>query len=158
MAVDIFIKIGDIKGESVDERRPDWIEVESFSWGAINQLPAVQAAAPAGKVSFQDLHFVQRVNKASPLLMQAVCTGEHIPDATLAVARKAGEKQQDYLIVKLTDVLVSSYQTGGSSGGDVPIEQVSLNFSKIVFQHIAEDGSQTEAASCPSDPSLRFLK
>jgi len=156
MAVDMFLKLGSIKGESVDERHPDWIEVESFSWGASTALPAVQAAAAAGKVSLQDFHFVQRVNKASPLLMQAVCSGEHLQDATLAV-RKAGEKQQDYLIVKLTDVLVSSYQTGGSTN-DLPMEQISLNFNKVTLEIIGEDGSKTEATSCSSGPALRFLK
>jgi type VI secretion system secreted protein Hcp len=156
MAVDMFLKLGDIKGESTDERHQDWIEIESFSWGTSQALPAVQAAAAAGKVSLQDFHFVQRVNKSSPILMQAVCTGEHLPDAILAVSRKAGEKQQDYLIVKLEDVLVSSYQTGGSSGADAPMEQISLNFNKVSLEYIANDGTRTEAASCST--RLGFLK
>ena len=156
MAVDMFLKLSDIKGESLDEGHRDWIQVESFSWGATNALAAGRGGAAAGKVSLQDFHFVQRVNKASPLLMQAACSGEHIPEGTLAVSRKAGEKQQDYLIVKLTDILVSSYQTGGSSGSDVPMEQVSLNFSKVVVEYHAEDGSKVEAASCST--RLGFLK
>jgi type VI secretion system secreted protein Hcp len=70
------------------------------------------------------------LNKASPALMKACATGQHIKVATLT-ARKAGKNQQDYLTFKFHDVLVSSYQTGGSEQADVPIDQVSLNFAKI---------------------------
>ncbi len=36
MATDIFAKIGDIKGESVDDKHKNEIEVLSFSWGVAN--------------------------------------------------------------------------------------------------------------------------
>ena len=91
----------------------------------------------------QDFHFVMKLNKASVGLMKACATGEHIKSATLT-ARKAGKDQQEYLTFKFTDVLVSSYQTGGSEGGDVlPIDQVSLNFAKIEVEYKPQkpDGS-----------------
>ena len=36
MASDIFAKIGDIKGESLDDKHKDEIEVLSWSWGMTN--------------------------------------------------------------------------------------------------------------------------
>jgi type VI secretion system secreted protein Hcp len=66
--------------------------------------------------------------------MLSCATGEHIPNATL-VCRKAGGEQQEYLTVKFTDVLISSYQTSGSSGDDVPMDQCALNFDKIEFEY-----------------------
>ena len=83
----------------------------------------------------QDFHFVMKVNKASPKLMLACANGEHIKKAVLT-CRKAGKDQQEFLKVTLSDLLVSSYQTGGSGHGDiVPIDQISLNFSKIEIEY-----------------------
>ena len=89
----------------------------------------------AGKVAMQDFHFVMKVNKASPKLLQACACGEHIKKAVL-ICRKAGKDQQEYLKITLSDLIVSSYQTGGSSGSDVlPTDQISLNYSKIEFEY-----------------------
>ncbi len=66
----------------------------------------------AGKVSMQDFHFSMRVCKASPKLLLHCANGEHIPTAVL-IARKAGKTQQEYLKIKFTDLLVSSYSTAG---------------------------------------------
>lgn len=147
MAVDMFLKIDNIKGESTDDRHKDWIEVESFSWGATQSARHHGGGgAGAGKVSMQDFHFVQRVNSASPVLMEAACKGEHFSNATLSV-RKAGGKQEDYLVIKLSDVLVSGFQSGGSSG-DLPMEQISLNFSKVSLQYSDQNGRLNEASTC----------
>ena len=130
-AVDYFIKFDGIKGESADAKHKDEIDVESWSWGETRAAGAPSGGgAGAGKVSMQDFHFVMRLNRASPGLMKACATGQHIKMATLT-GRKAGKDQQDYLTFKFHDVLVSSYQTGGSEQADVPIDQVSLNFAKI---------------------------
>ena len=131
-AVDYFIKFDGIKGESVDAKHKDEIDIESWSWGETHAAAApTGAGAGAGKVSMQDFHFVMRFSKASPALMRACATGQHIKMATLS-GRKAGKGQQDYLTFKFHDVLVSSYQTGGSEqGAVVPTDQVSLNFAKI---------------------------
>jgi type VI secretion system secreted protein Hcp len=82
----------------------------------------------------QDFHFVMSVNKATPKLMQACATGEHIKKGVLT-CRKAGGQQQEYLKVTFSDLLVSSYQTGGSAGDVVPVDQISLNFSKVEFEY-----------------------
>ena len=105
-AVDYFLKFDGIKGESTDAKHKDEIDIKSWSWG---ETQAGQGAA-AGKVAMQDFHFVMRVNTATPALMKACATGDHIKTATLT-GRKAGKEQQEYLTVKLTDVLVTSYHT-----------------------------------------------
>ena len=96
----------------------------------------------AGKVQMQDFHFVMRVNKASPKLMLACAQGEHIKSAILT-CRKAGKEQQEYLKVTFSDILVSSYQTGGSGADVVPMDQISLNFSKVEMEYKEQkaDGS-----------------
>ena len=92
MATDYFLKLEGIKGESKDAKHKDEIDLLSFSWGATQQgTHAGGGGGGAGKVSFQDFHFVMKMSKASPLLLQAVATGKHIKQADL-VARKAGGK------------------------------------------------------------------
>jgi type VI secretion system secreted protein Hcp len=144
VASDYLLKIDGIKGESSDSKHKDEIEIESFSWGATQPGSfATAGGGGAGKVSFQDVHFTTRVNAASPNLMVACATGQHIKVATLTV-RKAGKDQQEYYIIKLSDNLVSSYQSGGSEGSNaLPVDQFSINFAKIEFEYKTQkpDGS-----------------
>jgi type VI secretion system secreted protein Hcp len=139
MAVDMFLKITDVKGESKDKAKPEHMEIESFSWGA-TQLGTSShgSGAGGGKVSMNDFHFVMRNNSASPTLFLFCANGKHLKEAKLT-CRKAGGTQADYLVVVMSDVLISSYQTGGSSGGEVPMDQISLNYSKIEIEYLAQD-------------------
>jgi type VI secretion system secreted protein Hcp len=90
----------------------------------------------------QDFNFVKKLDKASPVLMIACATGQHFKSAILTV-RKAGGQQQEYLKITMEDVMVSSYQVGGSSGSPVPMDQVSINFSKLEMSYKEQkpDGS-----------------
>lgn len=131
MAVDMFLKLDGINGESRDSKHKGEIEIESFSWGASNSGSAAHGGGGGGgKVSVQDFHFVTRVSKASPQLFLAVASGAHIRSGLLTV-RRAGERQEEFLKVTMSDVLISSWKQEGSAGDDVPVDQVSLNFSKI---------------------------
>jgi len=142
--VDYFLKIDGVKSESTDDKHKEEIDVESFSWGETNSGTAGHGAgAGAGKVAPQDFHFVKKLDKSSPVLFIACATGQHFKSAILT-ARKAGGGQQDYLKVTMSDVMVTSYQVGGSEGsGVVPTDQVSLNFAKLEYTYKAQkpDGS-----------------
>jgi type VI secretion system secreted protein Hcp len=142
--VDYFLKIKGIEGEANDAKHPNEIELESWSFGESNSgTHAGGSGGGAGKVQMQDFHFVMKVNKASPKLFLACANGEHIPDAVLT-CRKAGKEQQEFLKYKFYDLLISSYNTGGSSAGDVvPTEQISFNFSKIEIEYAAQEKDGT---------------
>ncbi|HEX6730467.1 MAG TPA: type VI secretion system tube protein Hcp [Pyrinomonadaceae bacterium] len=138
-AVDYFLKLDKIEGESTDAKHKNEIDVESWSWGESQSGTfASGGGGGAGKVSMQDFHFVMKVNKASPKLMLACASGQHIPKAVLT-CRKAGGKQEEYMLVTMTDLLVSSYQTGGSAGDIVPMDQIALNFAKIEYKYQTQD-------------------
>jgi len=144
MAVDYFLKIDGIQGESQDKTHKNEIEIESFSWGAAQTGTASHGGGMgAGRVSVQDFNFMMQVNKASPKLFLACAQGEHIKNAVLT-CRKAGKEQQEYLKVTFTDLLVSNYLTSGSGGGGAaPMDQISLNFSKMEMEYKEQkaDGS-----------------
>jgi type VI secretion system secreted protein Hcp len=137
MAVDYFLKLDGIEGESTDNKHAKEIDVEAWSWGESQTGSSVPGGGGggAGKVSMQDFSFVMKFNKASPKLMLACATGKHIKSARLAV-RRAGQGQQDYLTFTFLDVLVSSYQTGGAeASGLTPVDQVSLRYAKIEVEY-----------------------
>ena len=134
-AVDYFLKINGIPGESQDDKHSNEIEIESWSWGETNSgSHAGGGGGGAGKVSMHDFSFTMRVNKASPKLFLACATGQHVDEALLT-CRKAGKGGQEYLKIKFTDLLVSSHQMGGSAGDVVPLDQISFNFAKIEFSY-----------------------
>ena len=142
MAADIFAKIGDIKGESLDGKHKGEIEVTSWSWGVSNAgSMGVGSGGGTGKASFADLTFQHEMDKASPVLLLACSTGKHYPDATFT-ARKSGGDQQEYLTVKLSDVIVTSVSVGHGNGS-VPSESITLQFSKVELEYKPQkaDGS-----------------
>jgi type VI secretion system secreted protein Hcp len=143
MAVDMFIKIEGVKGESKDTKKPEWIDVLAWSWGASQSGSAhLGSGAGAGKVNVQDLSLTKYIDKASADLMLACCNGKHFPKAELVV-RKAGEQPLEYLKVTMEDLIITSVQTGGSGGEDRLTENVSLNFAKVQVEYSEQqkDGS-----------------
>lgn len=110
------------------------IEVHSWSWGATQTvIRSGSGGVGAGKVQLQDFHFTKPVDKSSPKLFQACATGQHFPNATLVV-RKKGEAQKEYLVVKFSDILVTSYSSGGSGSDALPLETISFNVGDIDLQ------------------------
>src|SRR5262245_3413456 len=141
MASDIFAKLGDIKGESLDSKHKDEIEILSYSWGVSNAGSMGRGSGGGeGKATFHDLSFVHNIDKASPVLMQACATGVHIKEATIT-HRKAGKQQHEYLVVKMNDVIITGVTHGGS--GDGHSENVSLSFAKVAVEYKPQkpDGS-----------------
>jgi type VI secretion system secreted protein Hcp len=142
-AVDYFLRLDGIEGESKDDVHQKAIELESWSWGGTQSgNHETGGGGGAGKIWMQDFMFLMKVNKASPKLMLACATGEHIKEALL-ICRKAGSEPQEFFKVKLSGLLVSSYQTGGDESDIVPLDQVTLNYSKIEVEYKPQnpDGS-----------------
>jgi type VI secretion system secreted protein Hcp len=141
MAVDIFAKIGDVKGESLDAKHKDEIEVLSWSWGVSNAgSMATGGGGGTGKVSFQDFSFMHNVDKATPVLLTNCADGVHFKEATIT-ARKAGKGQQEFLQFKFSDVIITGVASAG--GGDVPTENVTMQFAKVAIEYKPQkaDGS-----------------
>jgi type VI secretion system secreted protein Hcp len=135
MAADIFAKIEGIKGESLDSKHKDEVEILSWSWGVSQSVsPAQGGGAAAGKATFNDFSFTHYVDKSSPVLMRACATGEHIKEATISV-RKAGKEQHEYLIIKMSDVIITGVAPGGSGDGAGFAEHVALKFAKVHLEY-----------------------
>jgi type VI secretion system secreted protein Hcp len=139
MAVDMFLKLDGIKGESQDDTHADEIDVLAWSWGCSQSGSThMGKGGGAGKANFQDLSITKYVDKSSPNLLMAVAKGKHIKTATLTI-RKAGDTPLEYLIYDLEDIIVSSVSTGGSGGEDRLTENVTLNFRIIAVAYTEQD-------------------
>src|SRR5690349_6263455 len=87
-----FLKIDGIEGESLDKVHKGEIDVESWSWGVLNEgSHGSGGGGVAGRASFDDFHFLARISKASPQLFLSCATGAHHKTATLT-GRRAGDK------------------------------------------------------------------
>jgi type VI secretion system secreted protein Hcp len=143
MAVELFLKIDGVPGESPDAKHKGEIQLDSFSWAESNTGGGPGGGGGgSGKVQVQDLVVGMAVSKASPQLMLACATGKHHKQAVLTV-RKAGKTQQEFLVFKFQDVIVTSYQTGGSAASEVVVDQASIGFSTIHMEYRPQkpDGS-----------------
>lgn len=149
MAVDMFIKIAGVKGESKDKKHGKEIDVLAWSWGLSNSGSAhVGGGAGAGKVNVQDLSFTKYIDSATPDLLLSACNGKHYGDALLTI-RKAGEHPVEYIKIKLTEVLITSISTGGSGGEDRLTENVTLNFAKVHFDYTPQDDKGAAGTAIP---------
>lgn len=131
MAVDMFLKVAGVDGESVDKKHPASIDILAWSWGMSQSgTTHMGGGGGSGKVSVQDISVTKYIDKASPVLMMACCDGTHFTDATITV-RKAGKTPVEYIKIKMEEVIITSVSTGGSGGEDRLTENLSLNFAKF---------------------------
>ena len=161
MAFDAFLKIDGIPGESTDDKHKDWIEILSYSHGLSQPVHVAQSAHGAhttGRVDINDFSIVKSLDKASPKLALACCTGEHIPTVVFELCRAGGDKQP-YMEYKMTDVIVGSVRPGGSSHGDgLPLEEVAFRFGKINWTYTPIDKAGKPQGKVPAGWDLEGNK
>jgi type VI secretion system secreted protein Hcp len=147
MAVDMFLKIEGVEGESRDSKHGKEIDVLAWSWGASNSGSAhVGGGSGAGKVNVQDLSFTKYVDKSSPTLLTKVCDGTHFTKATLVLRKAGGDSPIEYFKMEMEQVMVTAISTGGSGGEDRLTENVTLNFAKFKVFYIEQTEKGAEGA------------
>ena len=139
-AVDMFLKLTGIPGESTAIDHKDEIEILSYSFGMNNTSIVAGSGAGAGKAVFQDLSLAKRLDKSTPPIMLACAQGKHITEAILTLTKSAGDKPIVFMRVTLTDVIVSSIASSAAAGGDIPTESLSLNYGKIKVEYFQQHG------------------
>jgi type VI secretion system secreted protein Hcp len=142
MATDCFMKIESpaVKGESQVKGFEDQIQVLAWSWG-MSQTGTTHhgSGGGAGKVNVQDLSFTHYVDTSTPTLILACCKGTHYEKVTLTMRKAGGDQPLPYLVLTLTDVIVTSVSGGGSGGEDQQTENVTLNFASFEVGYQPQD-------------------
>jgi type VI secretion system secreted protein Hcp len=143
MAVDMFLRLDTVDGESTDHAHAGEIDILSFSFAAHQTGTASSGGGSgAGRVSLQDITITKKVDKSSPLLFYLCCKG--LPLETGAITcRKAGGEALEYLVVAMEGILITGIQNTGSDGQDQVVEQVTLNFKRagLIYTPQLDDGS-----------------
>lgn len=142
-AIEVFLKIEGIEGESQDRSHRGEIDILDFSWGEENSLPMHGGGGGAGRVNAQPFNFTMKVNKASPKIFVAVANGKHFRSAVLTV-RRTDEQRAEFLTWTLSEVVITSYQTAADTEANpFPMDRFSLVFSKIeiAYQPQKPDGT-----------------
>ena len=137
-AVDMFLDLDGIQGESRDATFQNTIDVLAWSWGA--------SRARDKPVNFQDISLTKYIDKSSPALLEKLATGGTIANGSLRV-RKAGLHPLVYLRLCFTGIRVSSISTGGSGGEDRLTENVTLNFATVIERYTEQDARGGPAGS-----------
>ncbi|AMH43052.1 MULTISPECIES: Hcp family type VI secretion system effector [Burkholderiaceae] len=146
MAVDIFLDLGTVKGESLDSVHKDEIDILSWSWG-LSQSGTMHlgTGGGGGKVAVHDLSVTKYTDRSTPSIVTACTTGKHYPTGKLTVRKAGGTKPLEYYIIELEKVLVTNYSTGGSDGEDRFTETVTLNFEKFHVSYQQQDPTSGSA-------------
>jgi type VI secretion system secreted protein Hcp len=150
MASDAYLLIDSINGESQAQGMTNYIELDSFSFGASNPADVGGKGLSAGKCSLSDFSFTCAVDQASYQILKALYTGQHIATSTFALKKGGGATTTDpYLQVIMTNCYITSNSMGGGSQG-VPSQSVSIAYEQIEFQYYTQDtssGSMTMAGN-----------
>jgi type VI secretion system secreted protein Hcp len=145
MAVDIYLTIPGILGESMAAGFVGSILAQSFSWGIGNPINPGSSGAGSGKAQFSDVSVVKNFDRASPLLMRALAEGIHLPKIVLSFVR-TGRDNGIFLTYEFVTVFVTSLQD--SASGELPTEALSFAYEEVIVTYHAQnpDGSagQTE--------------
>ena len=144
MAIDCFLELGDIKGESRDSEFPDLIDVLAWSWD-VSQSGTMHLGpgGGGGKANVNDLSLTIWIDRSYPSLMQACCAGKHFPTATLTCRKAGGDRAVPYVTMEMEELLVSAVSPGGSGGDDRFTANITLNFArfKVTYTPQRPDGS-----------------
>ncbi len=151
MAVDIFLVIPGVKGESTDAdfAKQNAIDVQAWTWGLAQAGSAGQGSGSGvGKVNVSDLTLTKYTDKSSPTLMAACCAGTAYGTSAstpvvLSMRKSGGKAPLVYMTISLFNVTISAVSPSTSSGNDMQSESISLHFGafQVVYTPQKSDGT-----------------
>ena len=138
MALDVYLQIDGIKGESADSAHVGWIELTSAQWG-VTQPKSATASTGGGHTAERCEHRTLAVTKladlASPMLMMWSSMGKTIPKARLEFMRADGNGiPVRYYEIELENVLIASVDQAAHGVGIIQ-DAIGLRFSKIKWRY-----------------------
>jgi type VI secretion system secreted protein Hcp len=150
MAVDMFLKLDGVNGESKDKVHAKEIDVLSWSWGMSNSGSAhVGGGAGAGKVNVQDISITKYIDSSSPKIMLSCCDGKHFAKAKLTVRKAGGQAPVEYVIINMEEVLITSTTTGATGAEDRLTENIQLNFAKVNLDYTPQSDKGGAGTAIP---------
>jgi type VI secretion system secreted protein Hcp len=151
-SADIFLKLDGVPGDSVDDKHKGEIDVEAVAYGVKR----------SGKKHIATVRIDKVYDSSSPRLLAASTSGRHIKSATITFRLSGADPGSAFLTYKLTDVVVSSYEEGGSNPDDKALgsleEEVGLTADKLQATERTPDSSGKDGPPVNVTVDLRHLK
>lgn len=138
MAIDVYLQIDGVKGESADSTHKDWIECESVAWSITQPRSATSSTAgghTAERAELSEISFVKIADLGSPVLAQHCASGKTLPKAKFEFFRADGTGERvKYYEIELENVLVG-HIAPSVGAGSIMAESVALKFSKVKWKY-----------------------
>lgn len=158
MAIDMFMKVDGVTGESKDSNHSGWTDITSFSWGASQPgNMAVGGGGGAGKVNFNDLRVEALIDKSTTALLKYCASGKHITKVEVSIC-KAGGTQVEYARITLEDVLVTTMNYNGADNGDTLAMTYSFQASKVKQQYWEQSSTGGKGAESTAGWNIKENK
>lgn len=123
------------------------LSVLAWSWGLSNSgTTHIGGGAGAGKANLQDISMTLPQTNVSPLLVEAISTGEHLTQAKLVVFRPGTTTPAEEYVV--SDVLLTAFSAGGSAGKGPATANLTVNFARIEYRSFAANGTTVVHETC----------
>jgi type VI secretion system secreted protein Hcp len=156
MPLDMFLDLGPVKGESQDKVHAGKIDILAWSWGVSNSgSPQTGGGGGSTKANFQDISITKHIDLSSAELLKSVSLGTHFPEAKIIVRKAGVNNKLEYYSIAMKDVMVTSYQTGGSGGEDLLTESVTPAFASIEVKYHAQNPKGRKAGETTFDHNLQ---
>jgi type VI secretion system secreted protein Hcp len=157
MAVDYYLKLDGVEGESVNAKYKNQIQLLSWTWGA-SQVSSVEAngGSGAGKVNLGDLSVVTYLDKATPKFFKNICEGTHFKAATLSAVKAGAKDSKPYLTVDMGEIFVTSLAVNAQT--EIPMVNLSFTYNDITVEYSVQGGDGNVTSTGPVSYSLKENK
>jgi type VI secretion system secreted protein Hcp len=136
---EMFLKLDGVPGESLDKTHASEIEILSWHWATENHVRwDLNQGGQATKVNIHEIKIDKICDKASVVLYKCCVTGKHIPSAKITCRKNAGDQKFEYLVVELTDVMVSKVSWDGRGEEQALNEAVELSFAEFKLNYTTQ--------------------
>jgi type VI secretion system secreted protein Hcp len=145
---EMFLKLDGIEGESLDSVHKGEIEIKSWTWSTENHVRwDVNQGGQSTRVEVHDIGVVKSCDKASVTLYQCCVTGKHIQGGTITCRKNDGDQKVEYLIVKLTDIMVTKVDFTGDGESQALGETLSLSFAEFRMDYKVQNDTGNAAGA-----------
>ena len=138
----IYMNWDGVPGDVTTQGFEKWIELTSFQWGVgrgIGSAMSGQASRESSIPSVSEIVVTKRMDGSSPGLWTDSVAGQLNTTVKIAFTTTSQGATTQFLNYELTNTGLSGYSL--SSGGDMPTESLSLNFTKVVWSFTGTDPS-----------------
>ena len=142
----IYMEYQGVPGDATAESHTAWITLSSCQWGIGRGISTPVGSAEnreASTCSVSEITVTKMLDAASGPLWQELVKNTDGKDVTIDFTSTSAGADNTFMYIKLTNTLVSGMSF--SSGGDRPMESVSLNFTKIETKYLEQALTGTDA-------------